>query len=794
MRDFFATTATLALVIATPALAQTANPESQDSAAATPAEDQDPETSAKAQSGDIVVTARRREESIRDVPGTISAVTADQLESKGTVAGSGDLLNTVPGVRFNDVASENLAEVSIRGSGTARATGADSGVGLFVNGAYAGSSTLGGRNFKTIDYFDIERVEVLEGPQGALYGRNSEFGVVNIVLAKPRFNDSGYIRNTFTFGLNQDRLAVVVNKTLSDTVAIRIGAEGYAQSDGFYFNPRTEKYYDSTKGWNGRAQLRYRSGPLDVTFLVDSQDLNLPSFVNSLVIPGGGVNAAVPQGFQQSRFTLPHEGEDGMQQKTLRGMLLASYDFGWATLESTTMATRWRSSQQYASAIDYPTLAALRQSGQLGLYPFSQVRTNVVDRTLYQDLHLTGKTGALTWIVGVEGLYQNDDYRLAVASSPCAFTGINQGICTGTPTAPVCLKPLPTSANCPATFPLVFGSDANTKQYIYSAAAYASLQYTIGNFSVVGEGRITYDHKEATLFAYALYTTTYTRAPTTFSFSAEQPVFTVTASYKVPGLNNALFYAKVGTGYRAGGVNNGAFRAAAPNPFVFTYDNEKTLGWEAGIKANITPNLFFRTAAYLSRTTDAITSINDGCTLTNACGVAGQNFNINGGTIEARGVSAALDGRFRLGGGLFSFGLNAATQRARFESVPAGLTGLPVVGSSVAQIPDWTMSAVVDYRRPINERVTGFFNLSYSGQRGGSQDTTTLATPAIPMTDFDIFNGQIGFSVGKTRVALNVRNLTDRQVQVLKFTQAGYPLSVRYNKPRTFALTVGYRW
>ena len=164
MRKFLGTTTFLALVAATPALAQTANSDSQSVEAQARASGANLEVLEA-----IVVTARRREESIRDVPGTISAVTADQLESKGPVAGSGDLLNTVPGVRFNDVASENLAEVSIRGSGTQRATGADSGVGLFVNGAYAGSSTLGGRNFKAIDYFDLERVEVLEGPQGALY-------------------------------------------------------------------------------------------------------------------------------------------------------------------------------------------------------------------------------------------------------------------------------------------------------------------------------------------------------------------------------------------------------------------------------------------------------------------------------------------------------------------------------------------------------------------------------------------------------------------------------------------------
>src|ERR1700742_1451287 len=92
------TAAVLGLVVNTSALGQT-------SGASQPIE-----ATAEAPEA-VIVTARRREESIRDVPGTISAVTVDQLESKGPVAGSGDLLNTIPGVRFNDVASENLAEV-----------------------------------------------------------------------------------------------------------------------------------------------------------------------------------------------------------------------------------------------------------------------------------------------------------------------------------------------------------------------------------------------------------------------------------------------------------------------------------------------------------------------------------------------------------------------------------------------------------------------------------------------------------------------------------------------------------
>lgn len=795
MREFLATTAILALVAATPALAQSADGAAQKPDAAPVAQ---PDATHE---GDILVTARRRAESIRDVPGTISAITGDQLDAKGPQSSTGDLLNAVPGVRFNDVASENLSEVSVRGSGTERATGADSGVGLFVNGAYAGSSSLGGRNFKTVDYFDIDRIEVLEGPQGALYGRNSEFGVVNIILAKPKFQNSGYIRDIYTGGLDQNRFSGVINKTLSDDVAVRFGGEAYTQSKGFYYDPDHNKYYDSTSGWDARGQIRVRSGAFDATLMVDAQDLRLPTFVNSYIAPVGLFPAALPKGLFQSRFVLPHQGEDGVQQKQQRSIFSASYDLGGAKLESTTMYSHSHSSQQYAAAIDYATLVTIRQQGGLGIYPFAQVMTDVKDKTFYQDLHLSGTAagGKLSWLVGGEALLQRDAYQITNATSPCAFTLVAQGICTGTPSAPVCFKPLPTSANCPATFPLVFGTDSRTQQRFNSFAAYASLQYKIGDVTVSGEGRLSHDYKTATQYGYALYTTNYVKQPSTYDFKSTEPNFDVTVSYKAPNALGTLLYAKVGTGYRAGGVNNGSYIAAAPNQFVFTYGNERTLSYEIGVKTNLTKSIFLRLSGYLSRTHDAITSINDGCTATNACGTGAQIFNINGGTIHARGIEGAIDGRFRAGGGTLSVNLSAGVQGAHYVSVPTNVTGVPVLGSSVAQTPDLTMSAVVDYRHKIGGELNGFINFNYTGQRGGIQDTVVaLTAPPITMDDYNVLGMQTGLNFKRISVAFFVKNLTDTEIQALKFQQVvggvGTVYAVRYNKPRTIGGSISLRW
>src|SRR5690606_6505631 len=209
------------------------------------------------------------------------------------------------------------------------------------------------------------------------------------------------------------------------------------------------------------------------------------------------------------------------------------------------------------------------------------------------------------------------------------------------------------------------------------------------------------------------------------------------ASYRFATERPTLVYARTGTGYRAGGVNNGQTNENAPNPLRPTYENENTTSYEVGLKSDLAKGVFLRVSAYTSRPTDAIASVLDGCTVANACGQAGANFNINGGTVEVKGVEASLDTVFWIGQDRLAVSLNGANQNAEFTKVAAGIPGLPLLGSAVAQTPDWTMSANVNYRHPMGDDTTGFVNVAYNGQRGGGQDTVTAASPFIPLEDID---------------------------------------------------------
>jgi iron complex outermembrane receptor protein len=789
MRHLFQSAAVLALAIASSAAV--AGPAAAQSVSSSKTATDRAPTSVE----ELVVTAERRAENLRDVPATISAVTAQQLQDIGPVASTGDLLRTMPGVRFNDLESTNLSEVSIRGSGTQRATGADSGVGLFVNGAYVGSSTLGGRNFRRVDFFDQERVEVLEGPQGALYGRNSEYGVVNVVLAKPKFGDSGYVDATYTGDLQQMKVDGVVNHQLNDDWAVRIGAEGVKQDKGFFYNPDTGKYYDHTDGWIGRGQLRYKHGPLDVTFLLDGQNLNLPTFLNSYVLPPG-VNAQIPKGLTQDRFVVGHDIFEGVHQKVQRAMILADYDLGWANLSSTSMATHWTSEQSFSgSGLDMATESALQASGQIGVYPFARTSTVAKDRTFYQDLHLTGDLmdHNLEWLAGADYLIQHDLNGTNSFTSPCALT-LGASVCTGTVQTPVCLPLLPTSRACPTPFPLAFGTWATAPLRNQSWSIYGLMRYHMGPFTLAAELRYSQDEKHASNSSVFAYTTTPAAPPAAFDFSSDRINYTLNGSYRIPGPMDALVYAKVGTGYRAGGVNARTSSPFAPNPFRPTYDNEDTTSYEVGFKGNLASNIYLRLSAYASRTANAITSINDGCTVLNACAKAATVFNINGGTVHAEGVEAAIDGRFRLADGPLTISLNGGHQHAKFVATPGGYSGLPNVGSSVAQIPDWTASAVANYRHAITDTADGFLNLAYQEQKGGVQDTVTAATPAIHLKDIDLWNLRAGVDIKKLEIAVFVQNLFDRQIALLQFTANNAPLANRYSTPRAIGVNLNYRW
>ncbi|MBL0122984.1 MAG: TonB-dependent receptor [Betaproteobacteria bacterium] len=146
-------------------------------------------TMAQEQLEAIVVTAQKRQEKLQDVPISITAISGAQLEARG-IEGIANLNAVAPNMAFrSNPGSDLISTVILRGSGTGQpAIWVDPAVGMYLDGVYIGKS-----QGSVFDVVDIERVEVLRGPQGTLFGRNTEGGAVNLVSRRPTGDWSGSV-------------------------------------------------------------------------------------------------------------------------------------------------------------------------------------------------------------------------------------------------------------------------------------------------------------------------------------------------------------------------------------------------------------------------------------------------------------------------------------------------------------------------------------------------------------------------------------------------------------------------
>ncbi len=216
----------LAFASATSAIALAALPSqafAQDSDTAEAAEDDNV----------IVVTAQRRAENIQDVPASVTALTGAQLETR-QIADSNDLTSQIPGVVITTgTGTSSSARIFFRGVGEDESRGAiDPAVGIYIDNVYLGR-TVG----SLVDLVDIEQVEVLRGPQGTLYGRNTNGGAIKFTSVRPQLGETS-LSADFGYG-NFDRIQArgTVNLSLADSLAVRLTGL-YKERDGFHtLNP-----------------------------------------------------------------------------------------------------------------------------------------------------------------------------------------------------------------------------------------------------------------------------------------------------------------------------------------------------------------------------------------------------------------------------------------------------------------------------------------------------------------------------------------------------------------------------
>jgi len=218
---------------------------------------------------EVIVTAQRTEQSLQSVPIAVSAFTNETLQER-QIEVSSDLQLQVPGVTFSAGTFSGGGGFSIRGiTNLATAASADAGVEIHMNGL-----PLGATSANEVGFLDMERIEVLRGPQGTLFGRNSTGGVINLITARPDLDAFGGSAK-ISYGSDSEKIVnVMLNVPISDTLGARFAIANF-EKDGITENLYTlsDGSFDDRDNYQWRASFMWEpTDDLRLTLIHEAYD------------------------------------------------------------------------------------------------------------------------------------------------------------------------------------------------------------------------------------------------------------------------------------------------------------------------------------------------------------------------------------------------------------------------------------------------------------------------------------------------------------------------------------------
>ena len=208
--------------------------------------------------GEIVVTAAKREQTLNDIPAAVSVTSAETIE-KARITDILDLHLVVPSLRTSQLQTSTQTNFIIRGFGNgANNPGIESSVGVFIDGVYRSRSAS-----QIGDLVDVERIEVLRGPQSTLFGQNASVGVISVITKKPSFTTTGSIEVGFG-DYNAKMVRAGISGPISDRVAYSLSGN-YNERDGYFKNLSNGHEINDRDRWDLRGQLLLNATD-DLTF------------------------------------------------------------------------------------------------------------------------------------------------------------------------------------------------------------------------------------------------------------------------------------------------------------------------------------------------------------------------------------------------------------------------------------------------------------------------------------------------------------------------------------------------
>jgi outer membrane receptor protein involved in Fe transport len=751
---------------------------------------------------DIVVTATRRETRLQDVPVAVTPITAGLLQNSG-VRDLQDLTSLAPALQFNVSENETSATARLRGIGTQGSNpGLEAAVGIFVDGVYRARNGVA-----LTDLGELAQVEVLRGPQGTLFGKNTSAGLINVTTAGPSMTGFSASAEATAGNYGQERVSGHVNLPLvADKLAARVFA-AYDKRDGFLnvtdkTGQKTD--YNNRDVYTVRGQLLWEpSSSVRARFIVDyskrdetccAAKIYNPRLLNgatpafpagaSLIAaslggfgPGGVSALTAGNGSIEDRFGFSNRRP--VQQLEDKGASAEfNIDIGPGTLTSVTAGRDW----QYKQGQDADFTAAdiwyrnVRNGAGFGF------------KTFTQELRYSGASGPVDWLVGA--FYANEILtradRLQIGADYQAFF---RGVLTASTGS--------AAAATAATNPLAVATGTFTRDDFEQKgdpiALFTHNIFKLDDKTEVSVGvRYTIDNKELRstfvtpfnglpLIAAGLPASVY-GVPwfvpfASRSISREEKEWSGVASASRAFTQATRGYLSVSRGYKSGGFN--LDRDANP-----LFNGEFVDAYEIGLKNGFMGgDLLLNLDAYYNEYTDF--------QLNRFNGTQFVVQTIPEVTSQGLEVDAfwrtPLDGLSMQGGVAYT----EAEYGANTGWAGPGLTRLP--GARLTNAPLWTVTNSFTYKKSLMGGAAE--GLAYIDFRYVSdQNTGSDLAPAKIQPGYFLVNGRVGLSSKGDRVGIEVwgRNLFDQEYAQIMFDQ---PLQTGafgafLGDPRTYGVTL----
>ena len=708
---------------------------------------------------EIVVTATRRDESMQDVPISLSVLTDDDITDTGAVT-LRDMAGLVPNFVFGNSINEVTTDIAIRGIYTQvnpAQIGFEQNVNVYVDGVYMGKQFSA-----NAELGQTERIEVLRGPQGTLFGKNAIAGAINIISKKPGnefegsvsadlgSRDLNHLKGTLNIPIVQDRLA------------LRISA-GSRLQDGYVTNTtRTGDDPGSVDHTSGRVQLRYMGDRTTVDFVHDFSRLRTEDYFQEWLGFGTDVNPFFDGRKHTISNNVPQESAVDLAGYALTVEHVFENEYTFTSISA------WREDEgAFETDIDL---------SPPNLFAFS---TLMEPDQFTQELRLTSPAGGAFDFV--TGLYYIDQFT---AGYDRAFPGTRFG---------------------PAQGEFTQGRDIDVEAF--SVFAHGNYHFSDA-LTLFGGLRYLTETKESVSHALTCPTNPITcrafRLPTRteplkapVDLETNEPTGSVGLRYNVN--DDVMVYGSVARGVKSTAFNNSRDPVADYARGLLVADPSFVNSYELGVKASLADRRAeLNFAVFKMDYTDLQVRITcEACgtaglpeqRLTNAAAASSQGFELE--------LHALATGSLRVSAGVGY--LDA--EYDSFKGATNNKTGMIIdaSGLKLAYGPEWTVNAALQHQLEMaGGMLTSLLAVQYIDERYGRGTVANNPEELIPSQS--LVNGRIAYRPrrGNWGVAAWVKNLADDDTQVHATFAAG-GLGGRgalgqYQEPRSYGVTLDYRF